>query len=317
MIKRLFFMAALLAPGLTYGANPSVNLSLQIVPAATIPAPGSIPAPAAAAGFTTQALNADFTVVGGFYSNTANFVDNCGATSAQRFYTQIFDGGYASCNTTRIITDPVYGGQVLLFEQSALNEVNTLDWPSHYTQPGLSLPNEIYVRATFRTTTTSMTEGDHKPIDFFMILNATGYSAWFEPDFLEVCLPGYCPNNNNSVGGMIDWPMGVGNFSSGNTTWNMDLTQYHTAEFLLTSDESTRVYKCTWIDGTFIDCNNIVLHDPNEYHQHQNALTAWIGAIGGTPYVHLAQFLFKKIEIWECPNYQTTGCPGTMITTWP
>jgi len=35
MIKKLFFMAALLMPGLAYGANPTAGLSVQIVPAGT------------------------------------------------------------------------------------------------------------------------------------------------------------------------------------------------------------------------------------------------------------------------------------------
>jgi hypothetical protein len=35
MIKQLFFTAALLVPGLTYGGNPSADLSVQVVPSAT------------------------------------------------------------------------------------------------------------------------------------------------------------------------------------------------------------------------------------------------------------------------------------------
>jgi hypothetical protein len=33
MIKKLFFLAALLVPDLAYAANPSADLSVQIVPA--------------------------------------------------------------------------------------------------------------------------------------------------------------------------------------------------------------------------------------------------------------------------------------------
>ncbi len=57
MIKKLFFAAALLAPGLVYAADPSANLSVEIVPAGSDPA---VPAQAAAAGFTTLAANFDF-----------------------------------------------------------------------------------------------------------------------------------------------------------------------------------------------------------------------------------------------------------------
>src|SRR5215468_9711446 len=53
MIARLFFMVALLLPFLAYG-DPSVDLSTNVIPAT------SAPAPAAAAGFTTLALDPEF-----------------------------------------------------------------------------------------------------------------------------------------------------------------------------------------------------------------------------------------------------------------
>ena len=64
MIKKLSFLAALLAPGLAFGANPSADLSVQIVPAGTTTStqcPSVAPAEAQAAGFTTMALCNDFT----------------------------------------------------------------------------------------------------------------------------------------------------------------------------------------------------------------------------------------------------------------
>jgi hypothetical protein len=65
MINKLFFTAALLARGLAHAGNPSADLSVQIVPDGS---PLAVPAPAAAAGSTTQALNADFTSAA--WSNT-------------------------------------------------------------------------------------------------------------------------------------------------------------------------------------------------------------------------------------------------------
>jgi hypothetical protein len=35
MIKKLFFIAALLSPGLAYTSNPSVDLSIKVVPSGT------------------------------------------------------------------------------------------------------------------------------------------------------------------------------------------------------------------------------------------------------------------------------------------
>jgi hypothetical protein len=81
MFKKVLLAGALLAPVLAYGASPSTDLSVQIVPAAspTSPSPspptssngiacdigpnytGTIPAGAQAAGFTHCAANYDFT----------------------------------------------------------------------------------------------------------------------------------------------------------------------------------------------------------------------------------------------------------------
>src|SRR6516225_7800474 len=60
MIKKLFFSAALLAPGLAYGGNPTADLSVKIVPP-TSAACGTVPADVATVGFTTVALCNDFT----------------------------------------------------------------------------------------------------------------------------------------------------------------------------------------------------------------------------------------------------------------
>src|SRR5712672_250684 len=74
MIKKLFFTAALLVPGIAYGADPSANLPIQIVPAGP-----AVPAPAAAAGFTTRVLHSDFTSPA--YADTSTWLQCAGASS--------------------------------------------------------------------------------------------------------------------------------------------------------------------------------------------------------------------------------------------
>src|ERR1700730_18026778 len=106
MIKQLFFMAALLVPGLAYGGNPSADLQVQIVPAGSPP----VPAAAQAANFTTLALNSDFTSA--FYANRAHWLDCAGATNPI-WYNVVYGVGPAPCSNYAIIQDPVYGGQVL------------------------------------------------------------------------------------------------------------------------------------------------------------------------------------------------------------
>ena len=57
LITPLLFAAALFLPSLAHGADPSANLSVQVVPPGSGP---TLPPQAAAQGFTTLALNADF-----------------------------------------------------------------------------------------------------------------------------------------------------------------------------------------------------------------------------------------------------------------
>ena len=67
MIKKLFYIAALLLPGLAYAGDPSADLPVQVVPSGggiacdVGPNAPPVPAPAQAAGFTHCALNMDFT----------------------------------------------------------------------------------------------------------------------------------------------------------------------------------------------------------------------------------------------------------------
>src|SRR5215831_19464196 len=65
MLRQLSLVAALmLAPCLAFAANPSANLSVQVVPTGpttSAQCPATAPAEAAQAGFTTMAFCNDFT----------------------------------------------------------------------------------------------------------------------------------------------------------------------------------------------------------------------------------------------------------------
>src|SRR5215472_4528784 len=66
MIKKLLFAAALMmAPGFAFAADPSANLSIQVVPAGqttSAQCSATPPVEAAQAGFTTAAFCNDFTI---------------------------------------------------------------------------------------------------------------------------------------------------------------------------------------------------------------------------------------------------------------
>src|SRR5215469_8802219 len=78
MIKALFFTAALVAPGLAYGAGPTATLSDQVVDPAGPPTP---PAQATVANFNTCVVCFDWTAPsGGVF---VNGVAPAGVSAAQ------------------------------------------------------------------------------------------------------------------------------------------------------------------------------------------------------------------------------------------
>ena len=106
MIKKLFFTAALLAPGLAYGADPSANLPIQIVPAS------AVPAPAQAAGFNNLIINDNFQDPS--FANTANWLDCAGAGSPKWWRAWVGFGSIdGPCSAITQATDP-NGGQLAL-----------------------------------------------------------------------------------------------------------------------------------------------------------------------------------------------------------
>jgi hypothetical protein len=345
MIKNLFFTAALLAPGLAYAANPSANLPVQIVPAGSNIAcdagptyTGSVPAPAGGAGFTTCALNADFS--NSYYSKTATWINECGATTPWRFYLQGQFGGSVPCNRLTIATDPTFGGTVAHFQYLQNDKATIgqnifqLAWPGAWlTTTGFPpyLPNEMYYEISFRLSPATLTAGTAWPIDIWQETTRSPCGpgggpcppSWVEIDFMEYDDLGQPGSGFKWGGGIIDWP--YGNPAYGPVTVGAtDLSVYHTLRVLITSDESSAISKCTWIDATPYGC--IQVHPQNvpgadaqttaeEYHQWNNAITFFLGQGGASSISSNLDAYIQSIRLWECSGYKTTRCPGQIITT--
>ena len=118
MLGYLLLPAVLLAVvSLVEAQQLSTNLSLQVAPAKDIacdqgPNSPTLPQMAAAAGFTHCALNADFTKVGGAFSDPAKFIDGCGATGNRIFQAYYaYSATQVPCNRMTIEKDQ--GIQVL------------------------------------------------------------------------------------------------------------------------------------------------------------------------------------------------------------
>ena len=316
MNKKLFFIAALLAPGLTYGADISAPLSGQVVSAGSTSA---VPAPAAAAGFTTQVLNADFTSAA--WANPANYVVSCGATqsvsnqpSTWHFYSGLAFGSALPCSRTSIMTDPVFGNQTLRFQYLVSDYQTTYDgwlsFPSNFGKTGL-LPNELYTRIVWRSDAGTINQQGGSNVGHLAYWSTTmSYRTpkyWNDENFKESFA------NLQWKNSLWEWPEQL---VVSNSLQTVDMTQYHTMESLVTSDENTNVYECTWLDGTFIDCIHQSFIHSQTYSEHNRAVILALGVYGQPPVSNMTAYI-KSIEIYSCPNFATSTCPGTMVTTWP
>lgn len=330
MIKELLLTTTLLAPGLAYG---QVSAPLD---------PPVIPAPAAAAGFTNHILAADFTSPA--YSNTANFIVNCGASpsvsgqpSTWHWYINYpFTSGQTLPCRDAIITSDGALPQVLQYtfppaQWSSPNHLTgNLVWPGEYGTSyanGYWLPTEIYIKVVLRVpqTTWVPNPGDsaYTAIQQSIPPGGNGGGSWLDTltQETECGGPSPCPSH-----GLINtWP-GNGyvtdlpyNFPGGN------YTGYQTIEAITTSDESTNEWECIWLNANatyttgFVGCNPTYTTGFNvanltKAHDMLNFIS--IGNIYRIPANNLPVY-FKSIDIWTCPGAPASTCPGTMITHWP
>ncbi len=368
MIKQLFLTAALLLPGLAYAGNPSADLSTQIVPAApppTPPPPGgniacdqgpnasAIPAPAQRAGFTHCALNADFTIVGGPFSDPSTFVNPCGASNSlwpngSNFYWENFldASKHPPCSRVSIITDPVFGGQTLHLQYqpvdfnsggSSRNDWNELNWPVGYSMiAGRVLPIEMYVEITFRTTVTSLNQHDGS-IELFGPWNNpmnTPQSGGrvSEMDFDEIIDGGQTyggPPWQNAYASVLGNRNCAYALNGGcDLTQNLlDWTSYHELGDLVTSDGIANLANCAYIDGIMQLCHTLNVSDSQYLDYPANTVSFNLGGNGpgnpfpnggcptmGTCIINNVDGYIQSIHVWMCDNYKTQTCPGTVVS---
>ena len=112
MVRHLFFVAALLVPFLAYGASPTANLTVGVVPASSGGGgncPSTPPPEAQRAGFTTLAYCLDG--AGAKYANANTWFD-CNQTWAptyEWYYGLNYPGGNPFCSDFTQGTDPQTG----------------------------------------------------------------------------------------------------------------------------------------------------------------------------------------------------------------
>jgi hypothetical protein len=341
MFKKVLLAGALLlAPVLAYGASPSTDLSVQIVPAAppspTPPPPssgiacdigpnytGSIPAAAQAAGFTHCAANYDFTNVA--YANPATWLDCQGASRPQWTF------AYGNCSHIFMTTDG--GIQVLDLEwppsdygQYTSTSIQTSN-PSNQTDIAnalFSIPTGKYIEVVSRVTSES--ESTSTCSSNCILADAWSWmgngNTGIEWDFIEL----YGPTSNVGTSGMGYGGDGMNAYHSG--LWNAghlpgyDPTVYHTYGIRVATDGvgNGNLATCLYFDGNLIDqtqggstyqCAN-GNWTPASTQPGRNFLILTVGPQGGGPnYGANADFYVQSFRVWECPGYATGECNST------
>jgi hypothetical protein len=344
MIKKMLLMAALLAPSLAYGANPTANLSVQIVPAGS-----AIPVGAQAAGFTTLAANYDFTK-----PMPANWL-GCQPWDGQKhLWYQITDvthnngvdtSGSIPCEIAQT-TDPQNPGQTAL----------AIPWKSSYRpSPGFPFTNP------FISTMSPDFESSNAPNN--MVGPPTFPDAYFEYEFR---VQSSAPRNNPPFvlpgADIAAWMVfaGAGNefngyegdtfeiFDSNNPnaqptstihTWgdgdanarqyfqapsNYDVRQYHKWAMRRTSD-GTNTSFCTYLDGAFQTCANYNSAAGAEATKKWGLMLD-VGMLCNFKQLDTSCYppapfslimYVKTARVWSCTNWQTTMCNGSALTGAP
>jgi hypothetical protein len=358
MIKKLFFVAALLMPSLACGGDPTANLPVQIVPAGPDPGivcdtgpnySGSVPAPAAAAGFTHCALNADFTTSA--YSNPATWLAECGASPnsqntlfhlrmANQSNSTITD---APCNRAVMKTDG--GVQVLdlAFHPSDYtvsgNTYMALNWPADEwgagpcgsfscrggPNGGAGLWQQMYSEITYRmlpsSWNTTPPHANGQVVDWWIdgcqSCPKLGTGGGLEIDFFEITA-----NNYNSGAQTAQYDPGF--HGSSLPSYTLDTSGYHTIGSLITSDGTTTGY-CVYVDGGIATRTPVSCGSRNESNGQASiaGLSMWLaGALcrvsdpnapAGCQTDTIEAYV-KSIRLWECSNYWGAACYGPIIT---
>jgi hypothetical protein len=348
MIRQLLFIAALLAPGLAYGGTATNTLNAPQV----VDPPGSAPqapAPAAAAGFTTCVVCMDFTVpTGGVWVNgtavsgvntaqvntwLAADGGSCGgASSPIAWHYAKFMGpkgtGASGVPCLDITSDGAGNSQVLHVVLPPLptindNNANGFELYDNTTAQGVKVPTNNYMEATYWVQSFPPTAYSTGPF-----LGGGGEipsGEWnsLEFDAFEINTPGPGGQSSNS-----------GSWWSGNTSLGSNwfgsyppnysgynpASGYHVIGERITSDGSTTLYKCMWLDGIFQNCIHASVNGStfvaSQLSDATSRMETYFHPVGG-PIWNGAQpttmvSYTKSFRIWSCANWQTTACstPG-------
>jgi hypothetical protein len=346
MIKQLLLTAALLAPGLASG---QVSAPLPVDPTVVPAPPGQglegdpaqdPPAPAAAAGFTNHIIAADFTSPA--YSNTASFIVNCGASasvsgqpSTWHYYLNLGSSsatpgsGYPGslCGNITMVSDPPYSQVMRLTypvsQFSSSNNQITMTFPGEYAGSyagGQWLPTELYEKIVLRAPASSWAQSTPDGSQRTVPPGGDTGGQWLFEITSE-------PYNGKAHATINSWPGNYQAVDPAGVVYNWpggDYTGYQTIEALYTSDESTNLWECVWLNANptyttgFQGCMPTYTTGfsvPN-LTKAKNMIE-FLVALSNNGTDGDTQAFIKSWDVYVCPGSPASTCPGTMITTWP
>jgi hypothetical protein len=341
--------------GHTFPASPTNNLTLDVS------APGAAPAPAVAAGFTTPIIQADFTaggtvkIFGGApiaNTNTNQYITNCGAAAsipnqpATWHFTYSATGN--SGNTlpcpgnisivsdtgvspnTQALTRTLGVGQLASVDAS-------LSFPVVYGQPCCNtswLPNETFRIVTFRTDCGTLFQKDPSNC-FFQPGTQNGEVAMWST-VADSAYTNHIDLNDietNYAGGNQVWVGSMGYGAGGNigpafaSAGPTAPPVYITAATLYTSDESSAIWACQWINPNasyttgFTGCVSVSPTPSSIYTMRDRTYMFSTAMNPGANFDGVQSFPLNmwitKFEMWSCAGVASGSCPGPMISTWP
>lgn len=346
MLKQVFLGASLLATVLAYGASASTDLSVQIVPAASPtppPPPPSTglmpPAAAQAAGFTTLALNLDFTgaTTSSFNGRTFSATDlsdsnswlSCqyaagggNAPSNPVFWMVPAWGTATPCSRASIITDgstQVLDMQFQPADAAAGSDADEIDtWTvNEPANTGYTFPQGgQYVEFTFRVTpnTYSICSGCGGGVaDIWTWQTGSGITEW---DFLELGANGF------GYSACHDWNGGTSNCATPAAWGYSGYTTYQTYGLRLTTD-GTHMDQCSYLGAypntVFQGCGGEFTPPSGISVTEQRAmlrLTVGPYNTGDAPTSNM-DLLIQSVRVWSCSSWVTGPCTGTVLNGSP
>jgi hypothetical protein len=249
------FLALLGSPAWAQAPSAAAAIDITITsPPTPQPPPSGIPAPAVAAGFTTVAIDDDFSQPS--WANTATWLDcNDGVTSppSSPLYWRVWSGfgpSPAPCSSVLQATDPLTGLPALrmywnssFYNPAASMATNPLQ-NTNGGGTGRPIPPNAYIEITTRLVAASTTD-----VNWDVWAYAIG-GAGYEWDTLETWVDNGDTSSCSTQFG-TGWSNCVGPSPS---NAGYPIAAYHRYGLRVTSDGSTAAWWCTYIDDNLIGC---------------------------------------------------------------